>query len=230
MAESLTAASPAQLRAAWASGDPALMGLVLEELGRSVLDGPLGRARRLFVVRCARFSERGADPAVAAVLDRAVAATLAGDRAALRAAWAAPPAAAAKTLLVRVALYPDAVLPLAAWEYARGEGLTAAEAAAWWDDLINPFWEPGPPPEGAPRLLASRLLAATAAGAGDYSLLPVLADALEEAGCADAAVLAHCRRPQPHGPGCWVVEWLLGRDGRYPDTDPPEETEEAEDG
>ena len=30
---------------------------------------------------------------------------------------------------------------------------------------------------------------------GEYVLLPVLADALEEAGCADAALLARCRQP-----------------------------------
>ena len=34
--------------------------------------------------------------------------------------------------------------------------------------------------------------------------MPVLADALEEAGCQDAAVLGHCRGPGPHVRGCWV--------------------------
>jgi hypothetical protein len=41
--------------------------------------------------------------------------------------------------------------------------------------------------------------------------LPVLADALEEAGCADPEILGHCRRPGEHGRGCWVVALLLGR-------------------
>jgi len=41
--------------------------------------------------------------------------------------------------------------------------------------------------------------------------LPVLADALEEAGCADEAILAHCRAPGPHVRGCWVVDALLGK-------------------
>jgi hypothetical protein len=40
--------------------------------------------------------------------------------------------------------------------------------------------------------------------------LPVLADALEEAGCADPAILAHCRSAGPHVRGCWVVGALLG--------------------
>jgi hypothetical protein len=44
-----------------------------------------------------------------------------------------------------------------------------------------------------------------------FADLPVLADALEEAGCTDAAILEHCRGPGPHVRGCWVVDALLGR-------------------
>lgn len=38
--------------------------------------------------------------------------------------------------------------------------------------------------------------------------LPVLADALEQAGCDDTAFLDHCRGPGEHVRGCWVVHWL----------------------
>ncbi len=41
--------------------------------------------------------------------------------------------------------------------------------------------------------------------------LPVLADALQDAGCDDAAVLEHCRGPGPHARGCWVVDLVLGK-------------------
>jgi hypothetical protein len=41
---------------------------------------------------------------------------------------------------------------------------------------------------------------------------PVLADALEEAGCQDAAVLGHCRGPGPHVRGCWVLDMVLGKE------------------
>jgi hypothetical protein len=41
--------------------------------------------------------------------------------------------------------------------------------------------------------------------------LPILADALEDAGCADADLLAHCRGPGPHVRGCWAVDLLLGK-------------------
>jgi hypothetical protein len=44
-----------------------------------------------------------------------------------------------------------------------------------------------------------------------FERLPVLADALEEAGCADSAVLSHCRQPGEHVRGCWVVDLLLGK-------------------
>src|SRR2546421_491710 len=42
--------------------------------------------------------------------------------------------------------------------------------------------------------------------------MPVLADALEEAGCQEAAVLEHCRGPGPHVRGCWVLDLLLGKE------------------
>jgi hypothetical protein len=41
--------------------------------------------------------------------------------------------------------------------------------------------------------------------------LPVLADALEEAGCANADILHHCRAPGAHARGCWVLDLVLGR-------------------
>jgi len=45
----------------------------------------------------------------------------------------------------------------------------------------------------------------------DFTPMPVLADALEEAGCEDAGVLTHCRGDGPHARGCWVVDLILGK-------------------
>ena len=45
----------------------------------------------------------------------------------------------------------------------------------------------------------------------DAGRLAVLADMLEEAGCADAGILGHLRGPGPHVRGCWVVDLLTGR-------------------
>jgi hypothetical protein len=44
-----------------------------------------------------------------------------------------------------------------------------------------------------------------------FDRLPILSDALEEAGCHDADILVHCRGPGPHCRGCWVVDALLGK-------------------
>jgi hypothetical protein len=44
-----------------------------------------------------------------------------------------------------------------------------------------------------------------------FDRLPILADALQEAGCAHADILAHCRGPGQHARGCWVVDALLGK-------------------
>ncbi len=41
--------------------------------------------------------------------------------------------------------------------------------------------------------------------------LPILADALEDAGCADPDVLSHCRSKEPHVRGCWTLDLLLAR-------------------
>jgi hypothetical protein len=42
--------------------------------------------------------------------------------------------------------------------------------------------------------------------------LAVLADALEEAGCADAGLLGHLRSRGPHVRGCWALDLILGRE------------------
>jgi len=39
--------------------------------------------------------------------------------------------------------------------------------------------------------------------------LPILADALEDAGCDSPDILNHCRQPGEHVRGCWVVDLLL---------------------
>ncbi len=48
-------------------------------------------------------------------------------------------------------------------------------------------------------------------GTLDQARLAVLADALEEAGCADSDILSHCRGPVPHVRGCWCVDLILGK-------------------
>jgi hypothetical protein len=73
--------------------------------------------------------------------------------------------------------------------------LPAAVAAAWLT------WNGGTIVQIAKAIYADRA----------FDRLPILADALEEAGCTDAAIIDHCRGPGPHVRGCWVVDLLLGK-------------------
>ena len=46
----------------------------------------------------------------------------------------------------------------------------------------------------------------------DFTPMPVLADALQDAGCENADILNHCRGDSPHVRGCWVVDLILGKE------------------
>jgi hypothetical protein len=59
-------------------------------------------------------------------------------------------------------------------------------------------WNRGTVPQIAERIYQKR----------SFADMPVLADALEEAGCTDAEILAHCREEREHVPGCWVLDLL----------------------
>jgi hypothetical protein len=48
----------------------------------------------------------------------------------------------------------------------------------------------------------------------EFSAMPILADALQDAGCASAEILEHCRGPGPHVRGCWVVDLVLDNKDR----------------
>jgi hypothetical protein len=60
--------------------------------------------------------------------------------------------------------------------------------------------------DGAVRRLAQHVYDERA-----FDHLPVLADALEDAGCADGDILGHCRSGGEHVRGCWAVDLILGK-------------------
>jgi hypothetical protein len=118
---------------------------------------------------------------------------------------------------------------------ARRAFLTAAEAAARCADesgdpeqVLPPIWPVSPPqyaailrdvvgnpfqPFSFPpawRTPTATRLAGGIVLARDFALLPILADALEDAGCSEPGVLGHCRQPGQHVAGCWVLRGLLG--------------------
>lgn len=93
----------------------------------------------------------------------------------------------------------------------------------------GPGTYPGPCPvcRGAGHAVSTPTVLAVARAAyddRDFTALPVLADALEEAGCRKEAVLRHLRGqefgtgahyltpPGPHARGCWVVDLVLGKE------------------
>jgi hypothetical protein len=45
-----------------------------------------------------------------------------------------------------------------------------------------------------------------------FDALPVLADALEDAGCTNEDILAHCRNGGEHARGCWAVDLILAKE------------------
>jgi hypothetical protein len=47
--------------------------------------------------------------------------------------------------------------------------------------------------------------------ARQFAERPVLADALQDAGCDDEGLLGRLRAPGPHARGCWCLDLLTGR-------------------
>lgn len=65
----------------------------------------------------------------------------------------------------------------------------------------------------SPNLLTPEVLRmAQEADRGDWSVLPILGDALEEAGCVEGDLLEHLRGPDTHVRGCWALDLVLGRE------------------
>ena len=47
----------------------------------------------------------------------------------------------------------------------------------------------------------------------DFGAMPILADALQDAGCTSDDILTHCRDSHAtHVRGCWVVDLVLGKE------------------
>ena len=85
----------------------------------------------------------------------------------------------------------------------------AFHLALFHDLIANPFR----PVAFDPSRQTSTVIALAEAIYADraWDRMPILADALEEAGCDDARILDHCRTYPIHARGCWVVDLVLGK-------------------
>jgi hypothetical protein len=156
-----------------------------------------------FLIDAAGLGPKGADPARTAAARakyaaaRAVAAAVkaqhcgrpacAASHAAYYAAWAADEAGRADERAEQARLFRDIF---------GGARRPAAPQAAWlrWND-------------GCVERMARHIY-----DEERFADLPILADALEDAGCDDPDVLGHCRAGGAHARGCWVLDLLLGKE------------------
>jgi hypothetical protein len=86
----------------------------------------------------------------------------------------------------------------------------AGQAALLRDILGNPFRPVTVSPAGLHPSVTT--LARSIYEERAFDRLPILGDALEEAGCANQDLLAHCRHPGEHVRGCWAIDLLLGKE------------------
>jgi hypothetical protein len=109
-------------------------------------------------------------------------------------------------------------------DHARAEKGRLASQDAWWEerqaqaDLLrcvagNPFRRPLAIDTAVLRWHQGAVtrIAQTVYDERSFEDLPVLADALDEAGCSDVEILGHLRGPGPHVRGWWVIDRLLGK-------------------
>ncbi len=94
-----------------------------------------------------------------------------------------------------------------------GEGKAQADLLR---DIFGPLpFLPHPPPDPAWLSWNSATVVSLAQGIYEeraFDRLPILGDALEDAGCQDAEVLGHCRSGGEHTRGCFLVDWVLGKE------------------
>jgi hypothetical protein len=179
---------------------------VCHRIGHLLTDG---RSRRAVEV-AERYADGEATPeeldaAYDAAFDVAAALSEGADPGASRsAAWAAS-----------IAAHPQYTGEAVALEAAQAAG-TKDEWTAQANLLRCLFGNPFRPAAIAPALLSwrdgtIRRLARALYDGCRFGDLPVLADALEDAGCDGEEVLRHCRSRGNHVRGCWVFDLILGR-------------------
>lgn len=98
----------------------------------------------------------------------------------------------------------------AAWASSNADDEFRVQAAILKDIFGNPFR----PVTVDPRWLTSTVLdlANQIYNERQFERMPLLADALMDAGCDSEEVIKHCQGPGPHVNGCYVVDLILGKE------------------
>jgi hypothetical protein len=212
----------------WLACDDVLR--LLDRLGRMrEKNGPGERKIRLFAVACCRgvwprLKDRRSREAVETAERYADGLATSGE---LNSSWttARKLADALKEETDSPAVRSYSVENAAAWAASR-DVVRAAQLAAVWAGLAEWDWTTQPdllrcisgnPFKAiciAPAVLASQggvvvRMATAIYEERKWEDLPLLGDALEEAGVTDQAVLDHCRVSGPHARGCFVVDAIL---------------------
>jgi len=142
-----------------------------------------------------------------------------------QAIWTAAVVAAGE----RAAAEPDAIFDIhmaaaqaiSVWEYpyyVAADVLRLMQPLFGRDDQANlllcVFGLPHYTSQANPEWLTSTVVALARGVYEDrgFDRLPILADALQDAGCENEDILTHCRGEGPHVRGCWVVDLLLGKE------------------
>ena len=94
-------------------------------------------------------------------------------------------------------------------DYITGRGEVLFQIDLLWDIVGNPFRPVTFSPSW--RTDTAHTLARQMYESRDFSAMPILADALQDAGCDSADILSHCRDDAPHVRGCWVVDLVTGK-------------------
>jgi hypothetical protein len=124
--------------------------------------------------------------------------------------WSAACAVAIETTMA--VLYPDRCVEFSTFPSDTNDQIEAemrAQAALLRDIFGNPFRPVTFSPSWRTDTAVS--LARTMYESCDFSAMPILADALQDAGCDRADILSHCRQPGEHVRGCWVVDLVLAK-------------------
>ena len=108
----------------------------------------------------------------------------------------------------------DAAIAVPEREFARARDAAHTTERAAQADLVreifgNPFRPDGFSPDW--RTDTVLVLAHLIYEERDFGAMPILADALQDAGCENPELLAHCREPGAHVRGCWALDLVLGK-------------------